>query len=139
MRKLFRIIGWTLCVLFVLAVSAVGVARVIAGRKYNKQWTTHSVSFPIPFPLSAAEVETLRNERVAAFQDGFTGLIRRLVVTALQRHELPHDENPDALAFELGGMILAANATFVLHEDPAALDMAKQIVRRRLHVGRTVA
>ncbi len=66
MHKLFRIIAWTLCVLLVLMLGAVGVARFIAGRKYNKHWTTHSVSFPIPFPLSAAEVETLRNERIAA-------------------------------------------------------------------------
>jgi mono/diheme cytochrome c family protein len=65
MRKLFKIFGWSLCVLLVLALGAVGVARFIAGRKYNKQWTTHSVSFPIPFPLTPAEVETLRAERVA--------------------------------------------------------------------------
>jgi cytochrome c553/mono/diheme cytochrome c family protein len=66
MRKLLRIIGWALCVLLVLALGAVGVARLVAGRKYNKQWTTHTVSFPIPFPLSPAELETLRNERIAA-------------------------------------------------------------------------
>ena len=49
-------------------------------------------------------------------------------------HELPDDEDPDALTFELSGIILAANANFVLHQDPAALDMAKRIVRRRLGV-----
>jgi len=66
MRKLFKILGWTLCVFLVLALGALGVARIIAGRKYNKQWTIHTVSFPIPFPLSPAELETLRNERIAA-------------------------------------------------------------------------
>jgi cytochrome c553 len=65
MRKLLKIFAWGLCVLLVLALGAVGVARVIAGQKYNKQWTTHEVSFPIPFPLSPAELETLRAERVA--------------------------------------------------------------------------
>jgi mono/diheme cytochrome c family protein len=66
MRKLLKIVGWALCVLIVLALGVVGGARVIAGRKYNKQWTTHNVSFPIPFPLSPAELEQLRGERAAA-------------------------------------------------------------------------
>jgi mono/diheme cytochrome c family protein len=60
MKKLAKIVGWGLCGLIVIALGAFGVARVIAGRKYNQQWTTHEVSFPIPFPLSAAELETLK-------------------------------------------------------------------------------
>ena len=75
-------------------------------------------------------------EQIAAFQDGFTDLIRQFVVTALEQHELPDDENPDALTFELSGIILAANTNFVLRQDLAALDMAKQIVRRRLGITR---
>jgi AcrR family transcriptional regulator len=71
-------------------------------------------------------------EQVAAFQAGFTDLVRQFAVAALERHELPEGEDPDALTFELGGIILAANATFVLRQDPAVLDMARQIVRRRL-------
>lgn len=66
MRRLVKIVGWTLGVLLVLALATTGVARVIAGRRYSHHWTTHDVSFPIPFPLSAAELETLRAERVAA-------------------------------------------------------------------------
>ena len=77
-------------------------------------------------------------ERIAAFQGGFTGQIRQFIVTALERHELPADEDPDALTFELNGIILAANTHFVLHEDPAALDMARNIVRRRLGIATTV-
>jgi AcrR family transcriptional regulator len=73
-------------------------------------------------------------ERIAAFQGGFTALIRQLVVAALERHELSADEDPDALTFELNGIILAANSSFVLREDPAALDMARSVVRRRLGV-----
>jgi AcrR family transcriptional regulator len=72
------------------------------------------------------------NERVAAFQTGFTALIRRLIVTALEQHELPADEDPDGLTFEISGMILAANSNFVLRQDPVAVEMAKSIVRRRL-------
>ena len=64
--------------------------------------------------------------------DRVTGLIRQFVITALEQHELPADEDPDALTFELNGMILAANANFVLHEDHAALEMARRVVRRRL-------
>jgi hypothetical protein len=71
-------------------------------------------------------------EQIAAFQGRFTALIRRFAVTALEQHELPADEDPDALTVELNGMILAANTNFVLREDPAALDMAKNVVRRRL-------
>jgi AcrR family transcriptional regulator len=73
-------------------------------------------------------------EQVAAFQDRFTNLIRQFVVTAIEQHELPEDEDPDALTFELSGIILAANANFVLRQDAAALEMAKKIVRRRLGV-----
>jgi AcrR family transcriptional regulator len=71
-------------------------------------------------------------ERIAAFQDQFTGLIRQFIVTAQEQRELATEEDADALTFELSGMILAANANFVLHDDVPA--MAKQIVRRRLGV-----
>ena len=71
-------------------------------------------------------------ERIAAFQGGVTALIRQFIVTALEQHELAADEDPDALTFELNGIILAANTSFVLREDPAALAMAGNIVRRRL-------
>ena len=39
------------------------------------------------------------------------------------------------LAFELNGIILAADANFVLHDDPAVLDLARQVVHRRLGLG----
>jgi len=39
---------------------------------------------------------------------------------------------PDQLAFELNGIILAADANFVLHDNPAVLDLARQVVHRRL-------
>jgi AcrR family transcriptional regulator len=71
-------------------------------------------------------------EQIAAFQGGLTALIRQFIVTALERHELPADEDPDALTFELNGIILAANSNFVLHDDPATLEMAGNVVRRRL-------
>src|SRR4029077_16011976 len=48
-------------------------------------------------------------EQIAAFQARLTGLIRQFALTALELGELPADEDPDALTFELNGIILAAN------------------------------
>ena len=76
-------------------------------------------------------------EHVAAFQGRFAALIRQFIVTAVEAHELPSDEDPDALTFELNGVILAANANFVLRGDPAALEMARHVVRRRLGITTT--
>jgi AcrR family transcriptional regulator len=73
-------------------------------------------------------------ERIAAFQSSFTALIRMFVVAAMEQHELPADEDPDALTFELNGITLAANSTFVLRDDPRVLDMPRNLVRRRLGV-----
>jgi AcrR family transcriptional regulator len=72
------------------------------------------------------------NDRVGAFQTMFTALIRDYVGTALEQHELPDGEDADGLTFEISGMILAANANFVLRQDPAVLALAKNTVRRRL-------
>jgi AcrR family transcriptional regulator len=71
-------------------------------------------------------------EAVAGFQAGFVDLLRGFAATAIEQHELPPGEDPDQLAFELNGICLAADANFVLHDDPAVLDLARQVVRRRL-------
>ena len=73
-------------------------------------------------------------EQIAAFQGRLSGLIRQFTVTALEQHELPAYEDPDALTFEINGIILAANTNFVLREEPSALNMARDVVRRRLGV-----
>jgi hypothetical protein len=73
-------------------------------------------------------------DEIAAFQGGFAALLRQLVVTAQELGELHPDEDPDTLAFELNGVMYAANASFVLRDDPKVLDMARQIVRRRLGI-----
>jgi AcrR family transcriptional regulator len=69
---------------------------------------------------------------VAAFQAEFVALIRGFAATAIEQGELPGTEDPDRLTFELNGIILAADANFVLHDDPAVLDLARQVVRQRL-------
>src|SRR6266568_408260 len=71
-------------------------------------------------------------ELVAAFQAQFVGLIRGFAATALDQHELPASDDPDRLAFELNGIILAAGASVVLHDDPAVLDRARQVGHQRL-------
>ncbi|MBV9796024.1 MAG: hypothetical protein JO016_19020 [Actinobacteria bacterium] len=43
----------------------------------------------------------------------------------------PSSRTP-ASALELNGIMLATDASFVLHDDPAVLDLARQVVRRRL-------
>jgi AcrR family transcriptional regulator len=75
-------------------------------------------------------------EAVAAFQSGFADLIKGFVVTAIEQGELPAGEDPQQLAFELNGIILATDTNFVLHDDPAVLDLARQVVRRRLGLDR---
>ena len=71
-------------------------------------------------------------ERVAGIQSGFTALLRSFAVTALEQHELPAREDPDRLAFELHSVLLGADTKFVLHDDPAVLDLARQVIRQRL-------
>ena len=75
-------------------------------------------------------------DRVAAIQSGFTALLRGFAATALEQHELPAREDPDRLAFELHAILLAADTKFILNDDPAALDLARQIVRQRLGLDR---
>jgi len=74
------------------------------------------------------------NERIVAFQISFVTLIRQFVVAARELGQLAADEDPDQLTFELNGIILAANTNFALHQDPGTLDLARQVVRRRLGV-----
>jgi AcrR family transcriptional regulator len=71
-------------------------------------------------------------EMIAAFQTEFAGMIRGFAATAIEQRELPATDDPDRLAFELSGIILAADTSFVLHDNPAVLDLARQVVRQRL-------
>ena len=71
-------------------------------------------------------------ERLAAIQSGFTALLRSFAATALEQHELPAREDPDRLAFALHSILLGADTKFVLNDDPAVLDLARQVVRLRL-------
>ncbi len=74
-------------------------------------------------------------ERVAAWESGFAELVRGFAATAIEQHELPASEDPGRLAFELHGIMLAADTSWVLHDDPTVLDLARQICRERLGLG----
>jgi AcrR family transcriptional regulator len=119
-------------------VAAPGLAQLVA---VCDAFFDHLVRHTFPggcfFAGAALEMGTRPGpvkEAIASFQSGFTALIRHFAVVALEQHELPADEDPDALTFELNGIILAANANYVLRSDPAALEMARRVVRRRLGV-----
>ena len=71
-------------------------------------------------------------ELLGEVQSRFGALIRGSAAVAVEKNELPADEDPDRLAFELNGIMLATDTNFVLHDDPAVLDLARQIVHQRL-------
>jgi AcrR family transcriptional regulator len=71
-------------------------------------------------------------DRLAAIQTDFTELLQTFATTALEQRELPAEEDPAWLAFELHAILLGADTKFVLHDDPAVLDLARHVVRRRL-------
>ena len=73
-------------------------------------------------------------ELIAEFQARFGALIRGFAAAALARKELADGEDPDQLAFEINGIMLATDTNFVEHDDPAVLALARQIVRFRLGV-----
>ena len=71
-------------------------------------------------------------DRVAAITSGFTALLASFAATAIEQHELPAREVPGLLAFELHAILLGADTKFVLSDDPAMLDLGRQVVRQRL-------
>jgi len=73
-------------------------------------------------------------DRVRAFQQRFSGLILQYAQRAQELGQLPPGEDVMLVVFELNGIILAANANFVMTDDPATLDIARRSVRRRLGV-----
>jgi AcrR family transcriptional regulator len=71
-------------------------------------------------------------ERVGLFQQRFVGLIFGFAQRAHELGQIPPDEDLTLLVFDLNGIILAANANFVMSDDAMALDIARRAVRRRL-------
>lgn len=73
-------------------------------------------------------------DRIAGVQLAFVEQLRSFAATAIAQHELPADEDPAQLAFELHAILLGADTKFVLHDDPAVLDLARTVIRRRLRL-----
>src|SRR4051794_8481021 len=71
-------------------------------------------------------------QRLAAIQSDFTSLLGSFAATAVEQEELPADEDPDRLAFELHAILLGADTKFVLADDPTVLDLARRVIRHRL-------
>ncbi len=71
-------------------------------------------------------------ERVGQFQQRFIGLVFAFAARAQELGELAADEDLMVLVFELNGIILAANTSFVMTDDPAMLEVARRAVRRRV-------
>jgi AcrR family transcriptional regulator len=71
-------------------------------------------------------------ERIGRFQQRLVALIFGFAQRAQELGQIPADEDLPLLVFDLNGIILAANANFVMTEDTTALDIARRAVRRRL-------
>jgi AcrR family transcriptional regulator len=72
------------------------------------------------------------HDRVAAYQQQWRDLLADTARDAHSQGELPADEDPDQVAFELGALLAGANLVAVLHDDDAVIDRARVAVGRRL-------
>ncbi len=77
-------------------------------------------------------------ERVGQFQQRFVGLVFAFAAKAQELGQLAADEDLMLLVFEINGIILAANTSFVMTDDPVMLQVARRAVRRRLGVNEAV-
>ena len=66
MKKALKYTAWGLAAIVVVALVVWFWANEVATSRYEQKWTVHKADFPIPFPLSGAELEALRAERILA-------------------------------------------------------------------------
>jgi mono/diheme cytochrome c family protein len=64
--KVLKIVGVVIAVLVLAAIGVYAWASHTAGRKLSRTYATHTVSFPIPFPVSGSRIE----RRAAESLDG---------------------------------------------------------------------
>jgi mono/diheme cytochrome c family protein len=64
--KLLKILAWSLAGLVSVTLAGYGVAWAVAKSRYERTWVAHEADFPIPFPLSETELESLHGDRIAA-------------------------------------------------------------------------
>ena len=66
MNSFLKWVGGLLLVIVVLALAAYAWAMSTATRRYEKHWDIHDATFPIPWALTDAEIDSLKRERIAA-------------------------------------------------------------------------
>ncbi|MBE2249989.1 MAG: c-type cytochrome [Myxococcus sp.] len=74
MKKLVRGLAAVLVVLLVVGGAAYAWARSAATTRLTKKFETHRAGFPVPFPLTEAELAGLRAERAAPADAGDAGV-----------------------------------------------------------------
>lgn len=71
-------------------------------------------------------------DRVVEFALDFATVIRGFLEAAVERGEVSPDDDLEQLTFELNGIFVAANINYVMSRDPAVLELASRVLRRRL-------
>ncbi len=69
-------------------------------------------------------------ERVAANQKDWINVLTEAANEAIVRGELRSDTDVPTLVFELNALVIAANTSFILHDDPAVLAQARTAIGR---------
>jgi mono/diheme cytochrome c family protein len=76
-KQVLKYGAWGLAAIMGIALITWLWAHLVATSRYEQQWTVHNADFPIPFPLSTAELKALRAERLlagASETDPFVGV-----------------------------------------------------------------
>jgi AcrR family transcriptional regulator len=87
------------------------------------------------FSAAAADVGTRPGpvrDAIAAQQREWLTLLERLAREAIELGELKPEADPAQLGFELKALLVAANTSFILLEDPTAFARARQAIAERL-------
>lgn len=71
-------------------------------------------------------------ERVAEYQREWIGLLTDAAEKAVADGELGAGADVSMLVFQLNAMVVAANTSFILHDDPAVIGQARAAVERVL-------
>jgi mono/diheme cytochrome c family protein len=66
MKTFLKWAGGLLLIVMLVALAAYAWAMSTATRLYEKHWEIHDATFPIPWALTAADLDSLKQERIAA-------------------------------------------------------------------------
>jgi AcrR family transcriptional regulator len=119
-----------------LAAAPPGRARLLAlGERFLSYVQSRVFPGGCFFVVTAAELGSQAgpvHDRVAGYQRQWSELLRETARQAQAEGDLPSDEDPDQLAFELGALLAGTNIVAVLHSDDAAIEQARRAISRRL-------